>query len=249
MAKLMLESLKQSKLCSENLSPNRNLGSCFNSIGLRESVLRESYNLLERRVPMKKATLIFVGAIGFGTGIAAYFLRKHLTIKDIPPQPTETLENRFQTQWTAILQTDAELYNGLYAGLERVSGRAAKKPEKILKEWYSRTVYQWEKEPIAALCKETLAPAVESADPDACAKWAELLLNAARAAGITKETAEELELDETTIRAYEEWDGNDLYVGDHVRILHPAWYQSGHVIEQGHCTRLTEESEEEVSND
>lgn len=131
------------------------------------------------------------------------------------------------------LQTNAGLYNGLYVGLERVRDKTAKKPEKILKEWHSRTVYKWEESPIAALCGETLAPAVENADPNACAKWAELLLNAAQAAGIVKETAEELVLDETTVRAYVEWDGGDLYVGDRVKILHPAWYQNGQVIKQG----------------
>lgn len=164
----------------------------------------------------------------------------HVLKKFFVRKPVETPEDRFQTQWADILQTNAGLYNGLYTGLERIKDKIAKKPEKILKEWLARTVYKWEESPIAALCGETLAPAVESADPDACAKWAELLLNAAQSAGITKETAEELELDETTIRAYVEWDGGDLYMGDRVKILHPAWYQNGQVIEQGHCTLLSE---------
>ena len=191
--------------------------------------------LLERRLSMKNKMLLFLGAIIHRLSSVSHFL-KEIIIKKPSTSTVETPEDQFQVQWTAILQTDARLYNGLYAGLERVSGKTAKKPEKILKEWYSRTVYKWEESSIATLSGKTLAPAVESVDPDACAKWAELLLNAAHAAGITKETAEELELDETTIRAYVEWDGNDLYVGDRVKVLHPAWYQSGRVIERGHCT-------------
>lgn len=189
---------------------------------------------------MKNKIRTFIGALANRFGCIPHSLKKFIIRK-----PTETLEDQFQAQWTAILLTNAGLYNGLYAGLERISAKTAKKPEKILKEWHSRTVYKWEESPIANLCKETLAPAVESADPAVCTKWAGLLLNAAQAADIAKETAEELELDETTIRAYVEWDGDDLYVGDRVKILHPAWYQNGQVIEQGHCTLLTEEDKEE----
>ena len=184
---------------------------------------------------MKNKIIVFIEAIARRLDAVISFLKKLFVRK-----PTKTPEDRFQAQWADILQANAGLYNGLYAGLERVRDKTAKRPEKILKEWYARTVYKWEESPIAAICGETLAPAVESADPEACARWAELLLNAAQSAGITKETAEELELDETTIRAYVEWDGNDLYVGDRMKILHPAWYQNGQVIEQGHCTLLSE---------
>ena len=184
---------------------------------------------------MKHKILVFIEAIARYLSTAIRFI-KNIFVR----RSAETPEDRFQTQWTDILQTNAGLYNGLYAGLERIRHKTAKKPEKILKEWHARTVYKWEKSPIAALCGETLAPAVESADPDACAKWAELLLNAAQSAGITKETAEELELDVTTIRAYVEWGGRELYMGDRVKVLHPAWYQNGQVIEQGHCTLLSE---------
>lgn len=191
--------------------------------------------LPERRQPMKLKILLLIKAVARRLGAVIRFLKK-LFVR----RPAETPEDRFQVQWADILQTNAGLYNGLYAGLERVRDKTAKKPEKIMKEWHARTVYKWEESPIAALCGETLAPAVEGADPEACAKWAELLLNAAQTAGITKETAEELELDETTIRAYVEWDGGDLYVGDRVKVLHPAWYQNGQVIEQGHCTLFSE---------
>lgn len=184
---------------------------------------------------MKNKIFAFTESLACRLGDIPHLLKKLFIRK-----PAEMPEDQFQVQWATILQTNAGLYNGLYAGLERATDKTAKKPEKILKEWYFRTVYKWEGSPIATLCGETLAPAVESADPDTCAKWAELLLNAAQAAGIAKETAEELELDESTVRAYVEWDGSDLYVGDRVKILHPAWYQNGQVIEQGHCSLLSE---------
>lgn len=193
---------------------------------------------------MKNKILVFIETIARRFGIIIHFI-KNFFVKKPLAQPVGTLEDQFQAQWVVILQTNADLYNGLYAGLERIKDKTAKKPEKILKEWHFRTVYKWEESSIAALCEKTFVPAVESANPDVCAKWAELLLNATQTSGIAKETAEELELDETTIRAYTEWDGNDLYVGDRVKILHPAWYQNGQVIEQGYCTLISEEDKAE----
>lgn len=193
---------------------------------------------------MKHKIHLFTETIARCLGAVPRFLRKLFSRKP-PTQSAGTLEEQFQSQWAAILQTDAGLYNGLYAGLERVRDKTAKKPEKILKEWHSRTVYKWGESPVAALCEKTLVPTVESTAQEECARWAELLLDAAQSAGIAKEAAEELDLDETTIRAYAEWDGNDLYVGDRVKILHPAWYQNGQVIEQGHCKLISEEGKTE----
>lgn len=189
---------------------------------------------------MKKQKFVLAGTIALGLGAAARFLKKYI-VRNPEKQQAGTLEDRFQAEWTTVLQTDAKLYNGLYAGVDRVSQKEAKKPEQILKEWLSRTVYKWENSPIEELCRETLVPAIESREPQLCAKWAELLLQAAQAAGITKETAEELELNETSIRAYVEWDGEELYIGDRVKVLHPAWYQKEQIIEQGHCNLISSE--------
>lgn len=189
---------------------------------------------------MKKPKFVLAGTIALGLGAAARLLKKYI-IKNPKKQQEDTLEDRFQAQWTTVLMTDAKLYNGLYASMDRVSHKTAKKPEQILKEWHSRTVYKWEDSPIAELCKKTLVPAIESREPQLCAKWAQLLLQAAQAAGISKETAEELELNETAIRAYVEWDGEELYIGDRVKVLHPAWYQKEQVIEQGHCNLISKE--------
>lgn len=189
---------------------------------------------------MKKQKFLLAGTIALGLGAAARFLKKYI-VRNPKKQQTAALEDQFQAEWTTVLLTDAKLYNGLYAGMDRVSNKTAKKPEQILKEWHSRTAYKWEDSPIAELCQETLVPAIESREPQLCAKWAELLLKAAQAAGITKEAAEKLELNDTTIRAYVEWDGKGLYVGDRVKVLHPAWYQKEQVIEQGHCSVISNE--------
>lgn len=189
---------------------------------------------------MKKINLVLVGIIALSIGVATRFLKKY-NVRNPKKQQADKLEDRFQAEWTTVLLTDAKLYNGLFAGMDRVSHKTAKKPEQILKEWNSRTAYKWENSSISELCQKTLVPAIESRDPQLCAKWAELMLKAAQAAGITRETAVELELNETTISAYVEWDGAELYIGDRVKVLHPAWYQKEQVIEQGHCNLISNE--------
>ena len=64
---------------------------------------------------------------------------------------------------------------------------------------------------------------------------------AAEAAGITQDAPGEAVLDELTANAYTEWEGKQLYLGDHVEILFPAWYQNGRVVEQGNCRSLETE--------
>lgn len=187
---------------------------------------------------MKKLKFVLAGIIALGIGAAAGFLKKYI-IRNPKKQKTGKLEDQFQAEWTTVLLTDAKLYNGLFAGIDRVSHKTAKNPEQILKEWNSRTAYKWEDSPITELCQKTLVPAIESKDSQLCVKWAELILKAAQEAGITKETAAELELNETTISAYVEWDGEELYIGDRVKVLHPAWYQKEQIIEQGHCNLIS----------
>ena len=72
-------------------------------------------------------------------------------------------------------------------------------------------------------------------------KYARLLLETAAAAGITRDEPGELTLDELTTNAYTDWEAEQLYLGDRVKVLLPAWYQNGRVLEQGSCQRLDEE--------
>ena len=187
---------------------------------------------------MKNVKLVLVTAAVLGL-IAAALLRKRRPVRDAPPQSAARDQDElFVSRWTQVLQENAKLYTGLYAGLEQASRQAAGRPERILKEWHVRTVHQWEGESIVRLCEGTLSPAIESGDAETCAKWASLLLRAAHAAGIVKETAAELTLDEDNVLAYIEWDSRKLCISDRVEVLHPAWRQNGTLIEQGHCKLL-----------
>ena len=161
--------------------------------------------------------------------------------KEAAPMPEETSEEIFSREWTAVLAEDAQVFNGLYASLFRITAGEAKKPEKPLREWCQRTHYKWEDSPADQLCRQYLLPLLEKEDREALVQWAEQLLSAASAAGITRETAETLVLTECSIRDYVEWDGNELYPEDEVAILAPAWYQNGILLEQGLCRKVNAE--------
>lgn len=149
----------------------------------------------------------------------------------------------FVRAWTDALTTDAKTFNGLFSGVRRVADGEAKKPDKVIREWCARTRYKWEDQPIVELCNQTLVALTEGGTEKEYRKWAGLLLKAAAAAGITTEADKQLTLDESNVNAYVEWDGEDLYVGDTVEVMNPAWYQNGQVLEQGHCKKIADGEE------
>lgn len=149
--------------------------------------------------------------------------------------PAESAEAAFVREWTTALKEYARTFNGLYNGLLRVQGGSAKKPEKVLREWCQRTHCKLENQSVDTLCQEYIQPLIEAVDCEGLAKWAGTLLDAAAAAGISKEVSEKLVLTEDNADAYVEWDGNDLYPDDEIEIITPAWYQNGKLLEQGQC--------------
>ena len=154
-------------------------------------------------------------------------------------QKNDSREDLFVDEWTSALKENAKVFNGLYGGLQRVVDGKAKKPESVIAEWWTRTRYEWENQPLAEISRERW----ENVSVENCAKWASLLLNAAAGAGITKEQSETIVLNEISSAAYVEWDGKEIFIGDTVKVMNPAWYQNGRVIEQGHCMLLKEGGE------
>lgn len=186
---------------------------------------------------MKMGAYIAVAVMGLCLAGAVVLCRRKANSKGKAAGKEETEADIFRREWAAVLSLDARVFNGLYSGLQRVADSTAKKPEKILREWCQRTHYKWEDAPVDVLCRENILPLIDSAEGTEFAPWASMLLDAAVAAGITKETASKLVLTQETADCYVEWDGNDLYPEDEVEILTPAWYQHGKLLEQGHCRK------------
>ena len=211
--------------------------------------------LLERRAQiMKKIKRIIGLVIASGIGAALLnFLQKEKSNKEKELESTATLpplsvplppEEAVVQEWTKLLRSDAKVYTGMFNGLQRVVDGSSKKPEKVIREWCARTSYKWPEISVINLCQKYLMPDAEKADPDGCAKWSKLLLEAAKNAGITSEEKEEIVLNDTTVMAYTEWDGQELYPESSVKVITPAWYQNGRVIEQGIASLTTSVSKD-----
>lgn len=165
------------------------------------------------------------------TKIRKAWARLLARLRPAEKQKNDSREDLFVDEWTSALKENAKVFNGLYGGLQRVVDGKAKKPESVIAEWWTRTRYEWENQPLTEISRECL----ENASGENLAKWASLLLKAAAGAGITKEQSETIVLNEISSAAYVEWDGKEIFIGDTVKVMNPAWYQNGRVIEQGHC--------------
>lgn len=189
---------------------------------------------------MKKIKSLFTVGLFAGAGLLLrHILKRSPKQSDISqPEPQESPEEAALREWTALLASDAGVYTGMFRSLQRVADGKAKKPGKVLQEWCARTEYKWPEGAATQLCRVLLLPAAEVADLESCARWADLLLNAAQKAGITPEEEQELTLDDTSARAYIEWDNQELYPGSRIKVINPAWYQNGTVVEQGMASLL-----------
>lgn len=157
------------------------------------------------------------------------------TITSILIRFFESPDKRFIREWSIALSNHAKVFNGLFASLDKVSQGTAKNPSKVLKEWNDRSRYNLKDIPCVALMAERMKKYEQSPHPEMLKKLADLLLTAAIQAGIIKEKASSLTLNESNVNAYTDWDGEELYVDDSVEIMSPAWYQNGIIIEKGYC--------------
>lgn len=142
--------------------------------------------------------------------------------------------------WTTVLFEHAEVYRGMFTSLKRSANGEAKKPQRVIAEWYKRTEYNIKDEAVVKLSTETLIPLAENGDTEKIAKAASEILEAAKAAGITQDDSGKLTLDESNTNAYTDWNGEQLYLGDKVTVTNGAWYQNGKILEQGFCNKISE---------
>lgn len=142
--------------------------------------------------------------------------------------------------WTAELADDGKRFVGLYGGIRQVALNKRRQPEGVLAEWLARTRYRREIDRLTEITAKVLEPAIESRKAAACERCAKWLLTACDKAGIRCENRENLVLSEENLDDYINWGGDPLNAGDVVRVINPAWYQNGILLDQGHCAKDTE---------
>ena len=177
------------------------------------------------------------------------FRKRIKHIKDIITKPFRSLfgrnrhpeeEQQFIDLWTDIFTSDADVFTGLYASIEKVSDGTANRPARVFKEWYDRTRYKWENSPeyeVTESFLDTLKD--EETEETDYQKWANLLLEAAGSACITKDEEKHITLDESSTDAYIELDGGELSEDDNIEIISSAWYQNVKLLEQGYCRKVS----------
>ena len=157
--------------------------------------------------------------------------------------PARTQQDAFLREWTRVFTQEAEAFNGLYTGLVRVQQGRSKKGAQHLGEWAARAHYKWPGQAIDEVTAQCFASLAREGAAEEQRQWAGLLLQAAAAAGIRQDHMGQRVLDEDSVLAYRDWDGEELYLGDPVEVTVPAWRQNGRIVEQGYCKKRVQESE------
>lgn len=140
---------------------------------------------------------------------------------------------------TQLFTKDAKKFNGLYKGFYQVAVDKNEKKVKALDEFYKRLSYLTDYEELT----EILSVFFPTADKSfkRLAKLSVIILDAVNAANIYCSKKDEvITLTNENASDYQDWDGEDIFEGDTVKIVSPAWYQEGILLEQGYCTLVQE---------
>ena len=137
---------------------------------------------------------------------------------------------------TVLFENYAGRFEGLYCALNRVADGENKRSQKALDEFFQRMDFIEAFSEREAL-REAVGPLSNLSEKE-CIRLGRSIMNAAAKTGIDcrpKQNA--LTLSQETVLHYREWNGEELFVGDEVTILSPAWYQGEKLIEKGICQK------------
>ena len=138
---------------------------------------------------------------------------------------------------TVLFVNNASTFNGLYNGIYRIACGQNKKNFKAVDEFYQRLSYLSDFSELI----EQLTPFISSSSQSEkqVISLSEMILNSMKHAGIYyAEPNEAVHLTKENIMHYEEMNGDESYIGDIVKIVFPAWYQRGHILEKGYCKKI-----------
>ena len=137
---------------------------------------------------------------------------------------------RFQTERMAetILRAPQK-YEGLYEPIHRLNARQ-KASSRALAEWKIRTCHLYPDSELARFFTRFSSAPQSQKHPD----WvAGALMRAIRGAGVTRDDAEKLTADPLRVGAYRALDGTAVEEGSSLRVISPAWFCNGLVVEHG----------------
>ena len=134
---------------------------------------------------------------------------------------------------SALFARNAAHFGGLYNALARIATKKNKGKYKALDEFYQRLGYTEGGEALQARLQAYFP--VSETDEKTLTTLAQIIMEGAARAGVTNDDNDFLVLTAENVRFYQEWNAKELYVGDRVKIISPAWVQNKSLLESGFC--------------
>lgn len=120
-------------------------------------------------------------------------------------------------------------YEGLYEPVHRLCAKQ-KSAARALAEWKIRTCHLYPDSELARFFTRFSAAPIMQKHPN----WvAGVLMRAILSAGVIRDAAEKLTADPLRASAYRALDGTAIEEGALLRVITPAWYLNGFVVEHG----------------
>lgn len=135
---------------------------------------------------------------------------------------------------TQLFVKDAEKFNGLYKGIFQLSSEKNERKLRALDEFYTRLSYLTGYNEL----KKMLSPffPTNAKYIKRLVKLSGIILEAASKADICcTDVNKIITLTNGNAMDYQDWDGGEIYEGDTVKVVLPAWYQKRKLLEQGYC--------------
>ena len=144
-------------------------------------------------------------------------------------------KKRICSELTDLFINHAKSFEGLYNSIDRILHGENKKNTKALEEFYKRISFLEGYEKLAY----ELNKSFPSSDmkPKQIEALGEIMSKAMADSGIHHGLRNEvIVLSWQNVLHYQEWDGKEIYPDSKVKIVFPAWYQNGNLIEKGFCS-------------
>lgn len=139
---------------------------------------------------------------------------------------------KYRFRIRAIAETilvSPQKYEGLYEPVHRLAERK-KTSARTLSEWKVRTDYLYPGTALAAFLARFSDAPVARSHPE---KVAKVLLRGIDHAGVTRDDIETLTADPLRAGAYHAVDGTAIEEGVRLRVISPAWFLKGLIVEHG----------------
>ena len=140
------------------------------------------------------------------------------------------LKYRFQArQMAETILLAPQKYEGLYEPIHRLAGRQ-RSAVRALAEWKVRTDHLYPQTALAQFLTRLCASQIAQKHPE---RIAQVLLRSIRRAGVTRDGADTLATDPLRVSAYRALDGSAVEEGATLRVISPAWFCNGLIVEHG----------------